>query len=589
MHVFCSELAHRFRRRRDAYGLIIGLALAVASAAAMARAQNQADLAHQRAAYNANRPKTILQLQPLRSTSTTKLADGAEVRLISLNPGVNAWYLLETGTRQAGDLKHYHLENPDPRGQSVALAPDGSLKLSNASGTITCTLLSGSPPPIVAAQTSGQPYAPICAGRLYLRSVFHDTSASRGSTAAFLQDQVWHGTKPVQFDRRRFYAKSTKEGAALASDPAVAPATGPVSARLNPARPRPVITANLGLGLLGAPNERMGLGLWYPVSGIDGVFASVIRPDAIDPAVLNGPGHTNPLDAVERRATVFLIAFDLSRFELGYALGDRDPRVGWSPRPRPWVRTPGLPGPDGIGTSGPLVRLGMISPALTGRAVAVFTGGYKRRQGAFKYGPFSKVNEGTHYGFLQDGTIFSKLHTGLITFYGLTDGTIGMKTWEKADNALLPKLVFARQNGVALIEPDASGNGVPGRYVANWGAGNWSGSAKGHLRTERAGACLRDANGTTYLIYALFATATPSAMARTFQAYGCRSAMLLDMNAPVFTYLALYVHNGNTIEVEHLVPSMAESDKSDARGAALPRFLAYPDHRDFFYLLRKRG
>jgi hypothetical protein len=125
--------------------------------------------------------------------------------------------------------------------------------------------------------------------------------------------------------------------------------------------------------------------------------------------------------------------------------------------------------------------------------------------------------------------------------------------------------------------------------VAHWGAGNWSGSAKGHLRTERAGACLQDANGTTYLIYALFATATPSAMARTFQAYDCRSAMLLDMNAVVFTYLALYVHNGSAIEVEHLVPSMVESDKSDAGGAALPRFLTYPDHRDFFYLLRKGG
>ncbi|WP_127903424.1 hypothetical protein [Solirhodobacter olei] len=583
-----SGFRHLFHLHRKASGLAVGLFLAVISIAFAAAAQSQTDLARQRSEYDANQPKTIMALQPLRSVSTAQLTSGTAVRLISLNPGVNAWFVLQTGTKEGGDLKTYHIENPDPRGQTLTLGASGGLQLASAAGPMDCDLFSGSPPAIASAEASGLSYAPICGGRLYLRMAFHDTSADRDRSAAFLQDHVWHDTTLAEFDSRKFYDSGAAQGLAPTASPAVGPATGPGAAQLDPTRPRPVVTANLGLGLLSAPRERMGLGLWYPVAGIDGVFASVLRPDAIDPAILHGPGRTNPLDAVEAQAPVYLISFDLSRFELGYALGNRHPRVGWSPRPRPSVRTPGLPGPDGIDSSNPLVRLGMISPALTNRAVAVFTGGYKRLQGAFKFGPFSTVNEGTHYGFLQDGTIFSKLHTGLVTLYGLTDGTIGMKTWDKADNALLPQLVFARQNGVALIEPDASGKGIPGPYVAQWGPGNWSGSAKGHLRTERGGACLRDANGTTYLIYALFSSATPSAMARTFEAYGCRTAMLLDMNAPVFTYLALYVHDGGTIEVEHLVPSMAESDKSDSNGRALPRFLSFPDERDFFYLLRKQ-
>ena len=62
-------------------------------------------------------------------------------------------------------------------------------------------------------------------------------------------------------------------------------------------------------------------------------------------------------------------------------------------------------------------------------------------------------------------------------------------------------------------------NGVPGDRVTSWGGGNWSGSAEAQLRTLRAGACLRRIEGRPpLLIYAYFSTATPSGMARTFQA-----------------------------------------------------------------------
>jgi hypothetical protein len=231
---------------------------------------------------------------------------------------------------------------------------------------------------------------------------------------------------------------------------------------------------------------------------------------------------------------------------------------------------------------------GMVSPAIAGRTIATFAGGFKRQHGAFKWGPFSTVNHGSHYGFIEQGVILSKLQPGLSTLYVLNDGTVDMKTWRQKDEALLPDIRFARQNGVPLLETDAAtGLGVPGALVTQWGAGNWSGSAEVQLRTLRAGACLKEDRGRRFLVYGYFSTATPSAMARTFQAYGCKYAMQLDMNAPVLTYLALYLRSAGKVQVEHLVAAMADADATDADGNLLPRFIGFADNRDLFYLFMK--
>jgi hypothetical protein len=63
--------------------------------------------------------------------------------------------------------------------------------------------------------------------------------------------------------------------------------------------------------------------------------------------------------------------------------------------------------------------------------------------------------------------------------------------------------------------------------------------------------------------------------------------MHLDMNALEHTYLAVYVQRENTRAVEHLVSGMEEVDRT-VRGELAPRFLSYPDDRDFFYLTRKQ-
>ncbi|MFC2969168.1 hypothetical protein [Acidimangrovimonas pyrenivorans] len=564
------------------------LALTVfAGPAAALDAARDAQLKAQWQQYEAVQPKSILALQPWRRTTETTLADGrTPLRFIDLNPDSNGWFLLQIGKDGSRAQQSYHLENPDPRRQSVALStdPTPALVLGGAEGETRCTPWTGA---LEKARDSRLPYAPLCGGRLLLRNHASGSRSSLESVTDFLRDNVWGGEQVVGFVRSTFYKDAFAEfdkAEGEASDNGQT--AGPAPARMDHLE----VGTLLDIGLTGTTNGRMALGEWYPAAGLKGIYATAFQPGAVDRAVLKSPGRVNGLDGVEARATGYMVAFDLSRYALGFELGTDHPRLNWSPRPPAAVRPRGLPGPDGVASSTPLETLGMVSPAIAPRTVATFTAGFKRSHGAFKWGPYAGVNHGTHYGFLEHGVIFSKLQPGLSTLYVLDDGTIGMKTWTEADDVLLPKIRFARQNGVPLIERDPkTGKGVPGTLVTQWGAGNWSGSADAKLRTLRAGACLLDHGGTAYLAYAYFSTATPSAMTRTFQAYGCRYAMLLDMNALEHTYLALYLRHAGKVQVEHLVPGMALIDKKTRGGGVIPRFLGYPDNRDLFYLYSKEG
>jgi len=164
--------------------------------------------------------------------------------------------------------------------------------------------------------------------------------------------------------------------------------------------------------------------------------------------------------------------------------------------------------------------------------------------------------------------------------------SLHMRTWRVEDDQNLRNVKYARQDGVPLLSlTSGQGSAVPGRWVNNWGAGNWSGSEDMKLRTIRSGVALQSNGRKQFLIQAVFSDATPSAMARVFQAYQCRYAMLLDLNALEHTYLALYRHEGTTVIVDYLINGMEQVEKSDSRGA-LPRFVGYPDNRDFFYVMR---
>lgn len=549
---------------------------------------------------------TVLDLQPFRHTTKVdiEMAGGRKgtATLTELNPWINAWYLLELDLQKPGEnrlRRHtYHLENPNPRGQKdVRLdAGAGGLHLQLNGEGLNCPLWAGVPAmQLEVARKSALPYAPLCNGRIYLRNPVAGTYTRIERVTNFLRDHVWGGDKIVGFVRDQFYQDAYIERgetgmAAGATGAEGTPPDAPAAAQLaKEFANRKLTPDHLGIDV-GTRNLR--LGHWYPARDAPGIYLSTIQPLAIDTTILHSAQTSvNALDSVEANAIDYLVAFDLNRFGVGFALGTDHPRVGWSERTLDEVRDHSRPGPDGIDTVTPLVTNGMLSPALITRVAATFTGGFKREHGAFHYGALAHVNHGSHYGFIEQGTIFSKLQPGLATLYVLDDGTVGMKTWDDKDNdTLLPQLRHARQNGVALIEYfPATGQSKPGTLVNRWGAGNWSGSDSKNLRTLRAGACLAGGMGRQFLIYGYFSTATPSAMARVFQAYGCRYAMHLDMNALEHTYLAIYTHKNGKIIVEHLIQGMAEVDRKGGGGEYAPRFLNYPDDRDFFYVLPKKS
>ena len=229
----------------------------------------------------------------------------------------------------------------------------------------------------------------------------------------------------------------------------------------------------------------------------------------------------------------------------------------------------------------------MLSPAEASRVAATFTGGFKRAHGAFRMSQLAAIDHGSHYGFVENGVVLSKLEPGLATAVVFDDGRVDLKTWTEADDADLSRIRYARQNGVPILERDpGSQRIVPGARVREWGPGNWSGSVDKQLRTLRAGLCLQESQGKQFLLYGYFSSATPSSMARVFEACDCRYAMLLDMNALEHTYMAVYHTEGSRLLTQHLIDGMGVVDGSKD-GQALPRFVSVADNRDFFYLLRR--
>jgi len=560
-----------------------------------------AALTVQAQAYEASRPKSILDLQRYRHTANIEISDGGGRRgaatLINLNPRINAWYLLRLSWSGEDIPRSYHLTNSSPSGQTLVLDAEFpyGLLLASTLGTAPCDLWSvDNGRRLETAATRNTPYVMLCDDRVTVRLTTTGRRTTMERATDFLRDSIWGGEAITVFVRETFFQDaylSTTElaGASARRSAQAAGGDSPRPARVSAEAAGQLLDRlDLGLTAEGSDRGRLAVGEWYPLRDNRGVFASAIRPDLIAPDILQS--HTDVatrLDAVEAGALSYLAAFDLGEFDVAFALGTDHPRLGWSERVPEDRRDATLPGPDGFDSRAPLVSTGIISGSLAGRSTATFTGGFKRTHGAFRYGDLAMTNNGSHYGFIEEGVVFSKLRPGLATIYILEDGQLAMKTWTRDDDALLPRIRYARQNGVPVIERDpATDTGVPGAFVSRFGAGNWSGSQDGNYRTLRAGTCLQETGSRRFLIYAYFSSATPSAMARVFQAYGCSYAMLLDMNALEHTYMAVYALRGGELRVEHLIRGMEVLDKSEG-GRLLPRFLGYADNRDFFYMLRR--
>jgi len=566
------------------------------------QADNQAQPGNQVKEYEAEAPKTVVELQQFRETTSVKIKakSGREAiaTLMNLNPAINVGFVLKIAWKDGGSEAVYHLENPKPQSRKLLLDekyPSG-LVIAEGTNRYSCDLFGAGA--LEQATASSLIFQPLCEDRIYLRNPATGHRTTLEAATDFLRKRVWGGEKIIalghilmgerhretgRIEPQMESAAGAKRGAGAGDLPLPALIDSNYVDRL-------LTSSNLGIDVEGPERPGMRPGAWYAASGNPGVYVSILQPNLIDPPILQSyKTAVNRLDSVEASALCYLIAFDLDRFELEYALGTEHPKVGWSNRTLEKMRNPKLPGPDGIGSIQPLIATGLVSPENARKTVATFTGGFKRAHGAFKYGDLALRNHGSHYGFIENGVVFSKLQPGLATIFVLDDGSVEMKTWTEADNARLAGIRHARQNGVPLIEVDnPSQSPAPGALVRQWGAGNWSGSQDGKLRTMRSGAALQKGHGKQFLIYAVFSDATPSAMVRIFQAYQCDYAMLLDMNALEHTYLALYRRSGSQIFVDHLLKGMSVLEKS-ASGELVPRFLGYADNRDFFYLTRRNG
>ena len=550
------------------------------------------------AASTSGAPITILDLQPdravVRAEIRRALDETGSASLTNLNPHINSWFVLTLDWPASGEHDSFHLQNSDSQKLLTLSANlEGWLRLEIGGPSNPCLLKLGggnAPGSLEEARQSGLPYVPLCDARLYLRNKVVGRATKLEKVTDFLRSHVWGGEKFVSLVKKEVYRDKFLEQAApqSTSRSAAAPNEAPAAAFRDAARTSlAIVPPDLGIEIDGQ-TQSMVEGEWYAVRDLADVFVSVMTPTAIAPTILHDRNaNVGELGSVEAAALVYLVAFELEHFDLHYELGTEHPRLGWSPRSPPAAQDPRLPGPDGIDSAAPLARTGMVSPPLASRTVATFAGGFKRDHGAFRYGPFAERNHASHYGFVEEGVIFSTLQPGLATVWTTPMGEVQLQTWTSQGGAPIAGIRDARQNGVPLIEYDASNQkSSPGAWVNRWGEGNWSGSANEDLRTVRAGLCLQEACGRRYLMYGYFSDATPSAMARVFEAYGCRYAMQLDMNALEHTYLALYVVRREERLVEHLIEGMAVLDQQ-SKGELAPRFLGFPDDRDFFYLTRR--
>jgi hypothetical protein len=559
----------------------------------------QSITADQKKVRKTNSPTNIVDLQQFRIVHSIEVdqlnGTTTGVTLINLNPKINQWYILQLSDSDNIATKEYHLENPYPKAQRLILDKSATdkLVLTRDGAPLPCSPWNFfGDSELEKARKSRQVFAPLCNGMLYLRNPTKGHRTTIETVTDLLRDKLPGGEAVVGFVKDNFFQDAFRldtRTTEASNTPAIFTDTSfPSPARLDPNySDQMVIPADLGIQVE-KTTTGMLTGQWYSVRSNPGIFVSLIQPKAVALDIQKSHSRfVHQLDSVEAGALAYLVAYDLDRFDLGFTVGTEHPRVEWSKRTLPQVRDPDLPGPDGIGSLAPLVPNGMINPAKAARTVATFTGGFKRSHGAFKYGDLARQNSGSHYGFIENGVVLSTLQPDLATLLVREGGTVEMKTWSEEDNQELEQIIQARQNGVPLIEWDSTlQKPIPGRLVGRWGRGNWSGSANKKLRTLRAGAALQQTDSKRFLIYGYFSTATPSAMARVFQAYGCSYAMHLDMNALEHTYLAIYHKEGQHLLVQHLIQGMSVLDKSDEKNY-IPRFLGYSDNRDFFYIMKR--
>src|SRR5206468_8550013 len=121
------------------------------------------------ATANADRPKTVLDLQPFRATESIAIRSPSQgegtATLVNLNPTIGVWYVLEIAWTGGGPPHTYHLEVARPFGLKLVLDQHYPIGLGIVEGQRrhTCDLLSEiSPDRVEHARAPGSLFHPLC-------------------------------------------------------------------------------------------------------------------------------------------------------------------------------------------------------------------------------------------------------------------------------------------------------------------------------------------------------------------------------------------------------------------------------------------
>jgi hypothetical protein len=515
------------------------------------------------ASSKAANPSSLLMLQSgaVRSKATT--ADGAQIELINLNPSIGRWLLLSLSTGD-GSSRWSHLDLGQEGGSQATLTQDGNLRVEPRSGKpVICPLdTPGARAPY--AKKYGEPFTSVCSGAIFVRSTpAKGYKSNLESVTDWLREQGPMGETLITWRKDLFPSHGdeakTGEGAGSAGS-----SDGPANAAVSKGAPANLSTANLGVK---TASRSLATGTWLPVVGAPGVWTSISAP-SFSPSIFSDHPASSSL--------AYFMAIETSTIDPRYSVGVDHPAVGWSTR-APSPHEGG--GPDGFGTIAPLQRVGMVPPWAINQLVAVITGGFKREHSAFKGGTLSARNHGSHYGFAEAGVSLSRINPGISTFFQRVGEAPQIKIWSAEDEARgTDKLIFARQNGLPLVE-----NGKPGSNLAIDHAGNWSGNQDGNPNTMRSSLCMATHGSKKYMIYGVFSNAVPKDMAQLLVAYNCKDAMQLDMNAPALSYAAVVAKDDKG--VLRYMPLIGSMDDKNFGGTG--RFTNTPDTRDFIYFERR--
>ena len=536
--------------------------------------------------------EALLQLQPHKEEMTATYKDDLFISasLINLNSNINAWYILSLVDKN-NRVKTYSIltVSDDLKLRLNTHTPE--LIIEHPNNTYRCNIDNEISKEFEARKRTRFSYLPACKNLLFVvikRDGFRSTIEKGAGALRWLAgdagEGIINGLKESLFKDRYLVEEQTEElvEASVATD-------------TNGILPRAAIEERYQHTTI--PSRRLGLkteqtegkllaGQWYPLKNYPAVYASMIMPGMVSRDIqASYRDRANSLDHVERNAVVYLMSFSLGKYTMGWGHGTDHPGVGWSSRARN-IRRDNPYGPDGFNRMAPLIPIGHVPPFYWSKTIGTISGGFQKRHAAFRYGELSKTNKAHHYGFMENGVMLVSPSEGLATVIIYKDGRVDLKRWTAQDNEKLPLIKHIRQNGVPLIRRDETGQGIPGKLVKHWGAGNWSGTVDKQLRAPRGGACIVETAQDRYLVYAYFSGATPSAMARVFQAYGCNSALHLDMNSPGQAYASLFRTQGkeHSIDIELL-----ETEMHAYMGGkkAFPRYFIKPDYKDFFYIMKK--